>query len=116
MNEKNSKKCVPCLAGQPPLKGAELQEQLPILGKDWEIIDEHHLKRTYKFKNFRDALEFTNIIGKIAEEEGHHPEISLSFGSVTLLVWTHKIDGLSKNDFILAEKCDAAFISLAANS
>ncbi|NLJ99179.1 MAG: 4a-hydroxytetrahydrobiopterin dehydratase [Tissierellia bacterium] len=64
------------------------------------------LKKEYKFKNFKDALDFTNKVGSLAEEEGHHPDIYLSWGKVVIKLWTHKIDGLHKNDFILAAKID----------
>lgn len=76
------------------------------LDKRWKVIDEHHLERDYQFKNFQEALEFTNKIGEIAEQEDHHPDILLSYGKVKVLLWTHKIDGLSESDFILAVKYD----------
>lgn len=69
-------------------------------------MDEHHLEKEYRFRNFQEALDFTNKVGAIAQEEGHHPDIYLAWGLVKLSLWTHKIDGLSENDFILAAKCD----------
>jgi 4a-hydroxytetrahydrobiopterin dehydratase len=72
----------------------------------WEVINNHHLRKEFKFKNFQQALDFTNFVGKIAEAEGHHPDIYLSWGKVVLEIWTHKIDGLTESDFILAAKCD----------
>ena len=102
----HQKKCIPCKGNIPPLKGKELASLLTQLAKGWEIIDEHHLRKEFLFPNFQKALEFTNGVGKIAEEEGHHPDIHLSWGKVVLEIWTHKIHGLTESDFILASKCD----------
>lgn len=102
----SKKKCIPCQGGVPPLKGASLAELHRQLGKNWKVIDEHHLEKGYSFKNFRDALAFTNAIGAIAEEEGHHPDIFLSYGKVKIELWTHKINGLTESDFILAAKIE----------
>ena len=102
------KKCVPCKGGTPPLKGKPLEELANQLSGNWNIVNEHHLEKEFPFKNFKEALAFTNKIGAIAEEEGHHPDIYLSYGKVKIQLWTHKIDGLSESDFILAAKCDAA--------
>lgn len=90
-----------------PLKGQALEPLLQQLGKGWHIVDEHHLEKEYSFKNFQEALDFTNSIGAIAEKEGHHPDIFLTYGKVKIQIWTHKINGLTENDFILAAKCDA---------
>ena len=105
MNELASKTCVPCKGGIPPLKGAELDElrrQLP----GWEIVEEHHLRKVFRFKNFREALDFVNRVGELAEEQGHHPDISFGWGRVEVTVWTHKIDGLTESDFVFAAKTD----------
>lgn len=102
----SKKKCVPCQGGVPPLKGDSLKKLHQQLEKDWKVIDEHHLKKGYSFKNFQEALAFTNQIGVLAEEEGHHPDIFLSYGKVKIELWTHKIDGLTESDFILAAKID----------
>lgn len=110
MNESSKKKCVPCSSSTPPLKGEELQREFALL-EDWTLEGEKEIKKTYKFKDFKTALGFVNDVGKIAEEEGHHPDIELSWGKVVIHLSTHKIHGLSKNDFILAEKCDVAFTS-----
>jgi len=101
--------CVPCQGGAPPLKGDDLRRLLGELGNGWQAIQEHHLEKAYKFRNFREALAFTNAVGEIAEREGHHPEITLTWGRVTIRLWTHKIDGLTESDFILAAKADRAF-------
>lgn len=100
-----SRTCVPCHGGVPRLTGAEIEpylEQLP----GWRVVDEHHLKRDYKFTNFKDALDFVNRVGAVAEAEGHHPDIRLGWGYVEISVYTHAIDGLSESDFILAAKID----------
>ncbi len=105
MTELASKECVPCKGGTPPLKGEELDElrrQVP----EWEVVEEHHLRRRFRFKNFREALDFVNKVGELAEEQGHHPDISFGWGRVEVTVWTHKIDGLTESDFIFAAKVD----------
>jgi len=100
--------CVPCKGGVPPLKGEELAKLFEQLGGAWKVIDEHHLEREYTFRNFREALDFTNRVGEIAEQQGHHPDICLAWGKVKLTVWTHKIDGLTESDFVFAAKADEA--------
>jgi 4a-hydroxytetrahydrobiopterin dehydratase len=102
------KSCVPCRGGVPPLAGAELKALEVSLGGGWRVVDGHHLEKSYAFDDFKQALDFTNRVGEIAEAEGHHPNILLEWGRVTLTIWTHKIDGLTESDFILAAKADAA--------
>lgn len=102
----SAKKCVPCQGDMPPLKGNTLQELLKQLREGWKVIEEHHLEKEYRFPDFKTALAFTNKIGAIAEQEGHHPDIVLSYGKVKIQLWTHKIKGLTESDFILAAKCD----------
>ena len=100
------RRCTPCRGGAPPLAGDELrklQDQLP----GWRVIDEHHLEKSYTFPDFKTALAFVNRVGAIAEEEGHHPDLYLSWGKVGVKTWTHKINGLTESDFILAAKIDA---------
>ena len=109
MSELANRKCVPCSSGTVPLKNKALESWKAQLGEGWKIVDEHHLEKEYSFKNFRQALEFTNKVGRVADEEGHHPTITLSWGKVGVTLWTHKIDGLSESDFILAAKCDVCF-------
>lgn len=103
-----SKKCHSCSEDEQPLKGEPLAKLRRELDGDWKVIGEHHLEKEYKFKDFKEALDFTNRVGAIAEKEGHHPDIFLGWGKVTLDLWTHNINGLSENDFILAAKSDAA--------
>ncbi len=98
--------CVPCKGGVPPLKGGRLTVLLEKLGNRWQVVDEHHLEKEYKFKDFRQALDFTNKVGELAEAQGHHPDIYLAWGRVKLTVWTHKIDGLTESDFVFAAKAD----------
>ena len=100
------KDCVPCKGGVPPLKGDELANMSAQLNGGWQVVNEHHLEKEYKFKDFRQALDFTNKVGELAEAQGHHPDIYLAWGKVKLTVWTHKIDGLTESDFVLAAKAD----------
>ncbi len=104
--------CVPCRGGVPPLKGDALDKLVRQLGADWTLVGGHHLERAYAFKDFRSALAFTNAVGELAEAEGHHPELLTSWGQVTIRIWTHKIDGLTESDFILAAKADRAYAAL----
>ena len=100
------KKCVPCRGGVPPLKGEELK-MLQDRISDWQVVSEHHLHREFRFPDFKQALDFVNRVGAIAEQEGHHPDILLAWGKVVVETWTHKIHSLHANDFILAAKTDA---------
>ena len=100
--------CVPCRGGVPPLKGSQLTDlraQLPDSAQ-WNIVLEHHLVRTYTFPDFVSALAFVNRVGALAEEQGHHPDILLTWGKVAITLWTHAVDGLTESDFILAAKID----------
>jgi 4a-hydroxytetrahydrobiopterin dehydratase len=105
----SKKHCIPCRGGVPPLKGKDLEQLQQQLGPTWKVVNEHHLQKEYLFPDFKTALAFTNKVGEIAEQEDHHPDIHLSYSKVTLVIWTHKIDGLTESDFILAAKCDKAF-------
>ncbi len=106
MNELANRVCVPCKGGIPPLKGKELKALQNQLGNGWNVINEHHLKKKWKFDDFESALNFTNKIGSLAEDQGHHPDIYLAWGKVEIKMWTHKISGLTESDFILAAKID----------
>jgi 4a-hydroxytetrahydrobiopterin dehydratase len=105
MTDLASKQCVPCRGGVPPLKGAELQA---VAGQvqGWQVVNEHHITKSYKFPDFVNALAFVNKVGALAEEQGHHPDIFLAWGRADVTIWTHKIDGLTESDFILAAKID----------
>jgi 4a-hydroxytetrahydrobiopterin dehydratase len=109
MSELAGKRCVPCSGGVPPLKSGEITDLLGKLGGGWTAAAGHHLEKEYSFDDFRQALTFTNRVAEIAESEGHHPDIHLAWGVVRLTIWTHKIDGLTESDFILAAKADRAF-------
>ena len=107
MSKLASMECVPCRGGIPPLGGDELERLLNQLGGEWRVVDSHHLEKEYGFPDFRAALDFTNRVGEIAEAQGHHPDIYLAWGKVRVTIWTHKIDGLTKSDFVFAAKSDA---------
>jgi 4a-hydroxytetrahydrobiopterin dehydratase len=105
MTDLASKNCVPCRGGVQPLTGKELEslaEQVP----QWNVVDEHHIIRSFKFPDFRQALAFVNKVGDLAEQQGHHPDILLTWGKVDVTTWTHAINGLTESDFILAAKVD----------
>ena len=105
MTDLAERQCVPCRGGVPALTGMEIQPlaaQLP----DWSVVNEHHLQRSYKFGDFRETLEFVNRIGELAEEQGHHPDICFGWCKAEVSIWTHKINGLTESDFVLAAKID----------
>jgi 4a-hydroxytetrahydrobiopterin dehydratase len=91
------------------LRGAELVRLRQELGSSWEVVREHHLEKEFSFPDFRSALDFTVRLGEVAEAEGHHPDIHLAWGRVKVQIWTHKIDGLTESDFILAAKTDSLY-------
>jgi len=99
------KQCIPCRGGVPPLKGKELEALNKVIPA-WTVVDEHHVTREYKFPDFAKALEFVNRVGALAEEQGHHPDIFLAWGKVGITLWTHKVDGLTESDFIMAAKIE----------
>ncbi len=108
MSELVKRRCTPCRGGVPPLTGAaldELHRAVPF----WKIVQEHHLEKSFLFPDFAAALAFVMRVGGLAEQEGHHPNICLAWGQVDVTIYTHKIDGLSENDFILAAKIDELF-------
>lgn len=105
MSELASRQCVPCRGGVPPLRGeeiAKLQAQLD----GWEVVNEHHLRREYKFEDFKETQAFVIRVGELAEAQGHHPDICFGWGRAEITIWTHKIGGLTESDFILAAKID----------
>ena len=104
----DAKTCIPCRGGVPPLQGKDLEaihQQLPD-SPEWKVINEHHITRAFTFPNFKQALDFVDRVGALAEEQGHHPDIVLKWGKVEVTMWTHKIDGLTESDFIMAAKID----------
>lgn len=105
-SELAEKRCVPCEGGVEPLDEDGIADYLGRVDDRWTVVDGHHLEATFEFDDFREALDFTNRAGEIAEEQGHHPEICLTWGEATVRIWTHAIDGLHENDFILAAKYD----------
>jgi 4a-hydroxytetrahydrobiopterin dehydratase len=106
MSDLAKQKCVPCAGGVPPLKGAALAEFAERLDGDWRVVDEHHLEKEFVFPDFCRALDFTVQIGQLAESEWHHPDLYTAWGKVKVLLWTHKINGLSESDFVFAAKVD----------
>lgn len=101
--------CKPCRGSVPPLEGHALKSLVSQLNPDWHVVDEHHLERDFTFADFRQALDFTRTIGELSETEGHHPEMTLSWGHVIIRLWTHKVNGLTESDFILAAKSDRIY-------
>jgi 4a-hydroxytetrahydrobiopterin dehydratase len=104
------KSCIPCRGGVPPMESAKVQEILGQLQKGWQAThDNSRLERTFEFKGFAPALAFANKVGEIAEKEAHHPDLHIRWGACTVEIWTHKINGLTESDFILAAKTDRAY-------
>jgi 4a-hydroxytetrahydrobiopterin dehydratase len=105
MTDLASKTCVPCRGNVPPLVGKEL-EALASQVPEWKVVNGHHISRGFKFPDFVQALAFVNKVGAIADEQGHHPDILISWGKADVTTWTHKINGLTESDFILAARID----------
>ncbi|HXU45273.1 MAG TPA: 4a-hydroxytetrahydrobiopterin dehydratase [Thermoanaerobaculia bacterium] len=111
MSDLAAKSCIPCKGGTPPLDGPAIAGLLARLGPEgngWRAVALHHLEKEYAFPDFASALAFVNRVGAVAEEEGHHPDLYLTWGKVRISIWTHKIDGLTESDFVLAAKADRA--------
>ena len=106
MGSLSAKDCVPCKGGVPPLSEEESGAFLSQINDDWEVIENHHLTRTWTFPDFANAMDFTNSLGRICEEQGHHADFELGWGKVVAVIYTHKIDGLTESDFVLAAKFD----------
>ena len=105
MNMLAKKTCVPCKGGTPPLT-AEQIEPLRKQVRNWDVVENHHIRKQLKFPDFLQALNFVNSVAAIAEREDHHPDICFGWGRVEITIWTHKINGLTESDFILAAKID----------
>ena len=106
MSDLAAKNCPPCDEATKPMSGSELDIYQRRLGSGWNVMNGHHLEKTFNFKNFQEALDFTNKVGEIAESAGHHPDIYLTWGEVKVTIFTHKVDGLTENDFVLAAKLE----------
>ena len=109
MKDLASRQCVPCKGGVPPLTAAEIAPLRAQLDPAWEVVEDHHLSRLYRFKDFKEALESVVRVGEMAEEQQHHPDLYLAWGRVRVEIWTHKIDGLTESDFVFAAKCDRIY-------
>lgn len=107
MTQLAEKRCIPCRLASEPLRGEEIQKRIRRLQTGWTLVGQHHLQREFTFQDFRQALDFVNQVGELAERENHHPDILLTYGKTVIHVWTHKINGLHENDFILAAGIDA---------
>ena len=101
----SARECVPCRGDVPALRGEEIAGLLEQV-RGWEVVEEHHISKAFTFPDFAQGLDFVNKVGALAEEQGHHPDIHLSWGKVKLEIWTHKIDGLAESDFVMAAKID----------
>ncbi len=106
MDSLSNKKCVPCEIGTPPLKPEEYGKFLKELKLPWEVSSNRTIKHEFKFKDFKEAMQFVNRVAEIAEEEGHHPDMYIYYNKVVISLTTHHIRGLSENDFILAAKIE----------
>jgi 4a-hydroxytetrahydrobiopterin dehydratase len=105
MSGLSERECVPCRGGVPPLTEQEIKPLLAELA-GWKVVNGHHLKKDHSFKDFREALDFVNRVAELAEQQGHHPDICFGWGKAEITIWTHKIDGLTESDFVLAAKID----------
>ena len=106
MEKLTEQKCVVCEGGLPTLKEEQIQKYLSQLTMEWEVLDEKKIRRQFKFKDFKEAIVFVNKIAELAEEEGHHPDFAIHYNKVTITLWTHAINGLFENDFIMAAKIE----------
>ena len=110
MSELSSKVCTACSGDEDTLKATEIYDHMKDLDDQWEEEDNHHIERKFEFEDFQEALDFVNEVGEIAEEQGHHPVINdFTWGRATVKLYTHKIDGLHENDFIMAAKIDEIY-------
>lgn len=106
MSDLTKKKCIPCEAGTPPLTPDQINQYLPQLKTEWEVIENSKIKKKFKFADFKEAMQFVNKVAAVAEQEQHHPDIHIFYSKVTIELWTHAIGGLSENDFIMAAKIE----------
>ena len=101
VNTLAKRECLPCATGVAPLDGPRLQAIADELGADWKVVKSHHLEKLFRFKDFREALAFTNRVGELAEAQGHHPDIHLAWGKARLAIWTHKIERTDRERFYI---------------
>ncbi|HLS53013.1 MAG TPA: 4a-hydroxytetrahydrobiopterin dehydratase [Tissierellaceae bacterium] len=106
MKDLLSKQCIPCSIDSEPLTIEEVNLYLEKIDQDWKLAEDGRIEKNFKFKNFKEALNFTNLVGELADQEGHHPSLILAWGLVRVRIWTNNIQGLHENDFILAAKID----------
>ncbi|MDO8739947.1 MAG: 4a-hydroxytetrahydrobiopterin dehydratase [Candidatus Woesearchaeota archaeon] len=106
MSDLIQKKCVPCEGGVPTLTEEEIKKYMPQLKDGWEVLENIKIKKLFKLADFKEAMVFVNKVADLAESEGHHPDITIHYNKVDIVIWTHAIGGLSENDFILAAKID----------
>ena len=99
-------KCVPCQGGIPPLNKNEIRKFQDLISSDWVVIDNIKLTKSFNFSSYKQAVKFTNLVASLAEEQGHHPYIHINFKKVDIFIYTHKINGLHENDFLMANKID----------
>jgi 4a-hydroxytetrahydrobiopterin dehydratase len=102
----SKKKCIPCEGGIPPLTADQISEYRKQISGDWKVVDDNKITKEFFFVSYRQTIDFINQVANIAEEEGHHPVLHIYFGRAVAELWTHSINGLSENDFILASKID----------
>jgi 4a-hydroxytetrahydrobiopterin dehydratase len=114
MSGLSQKHCVPCRGGVPPLDDASIEPLLAQLGPSWRVVERDTakhtcvktLRRDYRFENFAQAMHAALLVGELAEEQQHHPDLHIGWGSLSVELWTHKIGGLTESDFIFAAKCE----------
>jgi len=106
MNQLLQMKCIACEGAETPLTHDEIQSLLKRLKKPWEVLNDKKIRKVFTFKDFREAMTFVNKVADIAEAEQHHPDIHIFYNKVAIELWTHAIDGLYQNDFIVAAKID----------
>ncbi len=104
-----SQHCAPCAGDVPALEGEELEALFHQLDADWNLVEQHHLEKDFSFDSYLDAIDFVNTVSHIALEQDHHPDIYFTFGNVKITLWTHKIGGLSVNDFVMAARVEEAY-------
>ena len=101
-----NKKCIPCQGGIPPLSTKEILSYQKLINEDWVVDNEIKLIKNFKFESYNEAIKFSNTVAVLSEEEGHHPYLHINYKTVKVILFTHKINGLHENDFLMANKID----------